>query len=145
MLQSSEHQALPTARWQDTYIQQDQHQRNWHHYAGFFDAANLPDVVPNMTAKPHACCPGYFCPPILTCMIPCPLGASCQRCDPALCSYSCLECCLLPHPLYLAQALSAAVDAPLMYQHHPVTISQLYLVTAHVLPNTVHFCILSFH
>lgn len=50
-----------------------------HSLAGFFDEANLPELLPNITALPHACCPGYFCPPILTCMIPCPLGASCPR------------------------------------------------------------------
>ncbi|KAK9813958.1 hypothetical protein WJX73_006860 [Symbiochloris irregularis] len=29
-----------------------------------------------------ACCPGYFCPPMLTCMMPCPLGAFCPRAVP---------------------------------------------------------------
>ena len=47
--------------------------------AGFFDEANVPEILPSTTAVPRACCPGYFCPPILTCMIPCPLGASCSR------------------------------------------------------------------
>ncbi|KAG7670998.1 hypothetical protein KSW81_004425 [Nannochloris sp. 'desiccata'] len=27
----------------------------------------------------HACCPGYFCPANLICMMPCPLGAHCPR------------------------------------------------------------------
>jgi len=27
----------------------------------------------------HACCPGYFCPANLVCMMPCPLGAHCSR------------------------------------------------------------------
>jgi hypothetical protein len=27
----------------------------------------------------HACCNGYFCPIMLTCMMPCPLGAYCPR------------------------------------------------------------------
>ena len=29
--------------------------------------------------QPHPCCDGYFCPPALTCMLPCPLGAFCRR------------------------------------------------------------------
>lgn len=29
--------------------------------------------------EPHPCCDGYFCPPALTCMMPCPLGAYCIR------------------------------------------------------------------
>jgi hypothetical protein len=29
--------------------------------------------------EPHPCCDGYFCPPALTCMMPCPLGAYCRR------------------------------------------------------------------
>lgn len=29
--------------------------------------------------EPHPCCNGYFCPPALTCMMPCPLGAFCSR------------------------------------------------------------------
>lgn len=27
----------------------------------------------------HACCEGFFCPPELTCMMPCPLGSYCPR------------------------------------------------------------------
>lgn len=53
---------------------------------GFFDAAALERDV-NSTAggqggepAAYACCPGYFCPPMLTCMMPCPLGAFCPRC-----------------------------------------------------------------
>ena len=31
----------------------------------------------------HPCCPGYFCPPTMRCMIPCPLGTTCPRAHPA--------------------------------------------------------------
>ena len=51
---------------------------------GFFDAANpVPQWVngsSEQTSGAQACCPGYFCPPMLTCMLPCPLGAFCPRC-----------------------------------------------------------------
>lgn len=48
---------------------------------GFFQLLSL-DVNPlaPSLAKPHACCPGYFCPAMLTCMLPCPYGAICPRC-----------------------------------------------------------------
>ncbi|KAK9815422.1 hypothetical protein WJX72_003407 [[Myrmecia] bisecta] len=46
---------------------------------GFFDSANEPEVEVMVEPMPHACCPGYFCPPLLTCMIPCPNGAYCPR------------------------------------------------------------------
>lgn len=52
---------------------------------GFFQTAQVPElpgpghVNPELgAAKP--CCPGFFCPNLLTCMIPCPLGAYCPRC-----------------------------------------------------------------
>ena len=32
----------------------------------------------------HPCCPGYFCPANLVCMMPCPLGAHCPRATPEL-------------------------------------------------------------
>jgi hypothetical protein len=32
----------------------------------------------------HKCCPGYFCPDNLVCMMPCPLGAHCPRSTPEL-------------------------------------------------------------
>ena len=50
---------------------------------GFFDGAT-PSQFANGTAElpeAHACCPGYFCPPMLTCMMPCPLGSYCPRCE----------------------------------------------------------------
>lgn len=52
---------------------------------GFFQS-RLPQeaadgLAPDMELdKPHACCPGYMCPSMLTCIIPCPLGAYCPRC-----------------------------------------------------------------
>lgn len=49
---------------------------------GFFDAAAPASQIVNGTQEPpqaHACCPGYFCPPMLTCMMPCPLGGFCPR------------------------------------------------------------------
>lgn len=48
---------------------------------GFFDAARIvPTPAPALAdQRPHACCPGYFCPPELTCMMPCPTGAYCPR------------------------------------------------------------------
>ncbi|KAF6254331.1 hypothetical protein COO60DRAFT_1703369 [Scenedesmus sp. NREL 46B-D3] len=47
---------------------------------GFFQllAFDLDPLAPS-TVKPHACCPGYFCPAMLTCMLPCPYGAICPR------------------------------------------------------------------
>ncbi|XP_020581591.1 ABC transporter G family member 28-like [Phalaenopsis equestris] len=33
--------------------------------------------MPARTQKCHPCCPGFFCPRGITCMIPCPLGAYC--------------------------------------------------------------------
>ena len=55
---------------------------------GFFNAAP-PALARNSTSKgrkpkPHACCPGYFCPANLACMMPCPQGAYCPRAAPAL-------------------------------------------------------------
>ncbi|KAL3693457.1 hypothetical protein R1sor_007108 [Riccia sorocarpa] len=35
------------------------------------------DVIPMRVADPQPCCPGFFCPRGLTCMMPCPLGAYC--------------------------------------------------------------------
>jgi hypothetical protein len=48
----------------------------------------------NVTGQPipHGCCPGYFCPVMLTCMIPCPLGAHCPRQDPLLVAVTVLLC-----------------------------------------------------
>eukprot|EP00879_Flechtneria_rotunda_P031195 GHRR01034055.1.p1 GENE.GHRR01034055.1~~GHRR01034055.1.p1 ORF type:complete len:597 (+),score=153.10 GHRR01034055.1:108-1898(+) len=50
---------------------------------GFFQTLNLSHTLQDPTAtapvKPHACCPGYFCPGMLACMLPCPLGAYCPR------------------------------------------------------------------
>ncbi|KAI4339252.1 hypothetical protein MLD38_024214 [Melastoma candidum] len=40
------------------------------------DLADVNDVPPRID-KCQACCPGFFCPRGLTCMIPCPLGAYC--------------------------------------------------------------------
>lgn len=41
------------------------------------------DAGVDLATRPHACCPGYFCPAMLTCMLPCPLGAYCPRAWPA--------------------------------------------------------------
>ncbi|CAM0908439.1 unnamed protein product [Alopecurus aequalis] len=41
----------------------------------FNDEANFPA----RTADCRGCCPGFFCPHGLTCMIPCPLGAYCPQ------------------------------------------------------------------
>ncbi|KAL6911259.1 hypothetical protein ACP4OV_000064 [Aristida adscensionis] len=35
--------------------------------------------IPARALKCQSCCPGFFCPHGLTCMIPCPLGAYCPR------------------------------------------------------------------
>lgn len=35
--------------------------------------------IPPRTANSEPCCEGFFCPPGLTCMIPCPLGAYCPK------------------------------------------------------------------
>lgn len=43
---------------------------------GFFDAATVRGA---QRQQPHACCAGYFCPPLLTCLMPCPTGAYCPR------------------------------------------------------------------
>ncbi|GAB4817511.1 hypothetical protein N2152v2_004557 [Parachlorella kessleri] len=51
---------------------------------GFFDATIRNRPGPVAEEEPHACCEGYFCPSMLTCMIPCPLGAYCPRAWPAL-------------------------------------------------------------
>lgn len=48
-------------------------------FPGFFDAAGAAGVPPTEAQQPHACCPGFFCPPSLTCMLPCPTGAFCPR------------------------------------------------------------------
>lgn len=57
---------------------------------GFFQTV-APDVTdgsaPSVT-KAHPCCPGYFCPAMLTCMLPCPLGAYCPRYETLSCSLS---------------------------------------------------------
>uniref|UniRef100_M8BCW0 Putative white-brown complex-30-like protein n=1 Tax=Aegilops tauschii TaxID=37682 RepID=M8BCW0_AEGTA len=54
------------------------------------DAENFP----SRTVDCQGCCPGFFCPRGLTCMIPCPLGAYCPQstlnkttgvCDPFYC------------------------------------------------------------
>ncbi|KAJ7975044.1 ABC transporter G family member [Quillaja saponaria] len=34
-------------------------------------------VIPTRTTNCQACCPGFFCPHGITCMIPCPLGSYC--------------------------------------------------------------------
>ncbi len=39
----------------------------------------MREVVEVPAQEPHPCCEGYFCPPALTCMMPCPLGALCRR------------------------------------------------------------------
>ncbi|KAL4449383.1 hypothetical protein ABPG77_007027 [Micractinium sp. CCAP 211/92] len=46
---------------------------------GFFDAnlENRPSTL--VPQQAHACCEGFFCPPELTCMVPCPLGSYCPR------------------------------------------------------------------
>lgn len=48
---------------------------------GFFQtlAPDVKDPTAPAVTQPHACCPGYFCPAMLTCMIPCPLGSYCPR------------------------------------------------------------------
>lgn len=50
---------------------------------GFFDQRleNRPASV--LPQQAHPCCDGYFCPPQLTCMLPCPLGSYCPRAHPA--------------------------------------------------------------
>ncbi|KAL2634364.1 hypothetical protein R1flu_005843 [Riccia fluitans] len=35
------------------------------------------DTIPLRVQDPQPCCPGFFCPRGLTCMMPCPLGAYC--------------------------------------------------------------------
>ena len=47
---------------------------------GFLDASENTSI-PYMpwSNEPHACCPGYFCPPMLTCLLPCPFGSYCPR------------------------------------------------------------------
>ena len=40
---------------------------------------DLPSNASKPEPEAHACCPGYFCPAMLTCMLPCPLGAYCPR------------------------------------------------------------------
>jgi hypothetical protein len=47
---------------------------------GFFDAKLHNRPAAAVEEAPHACCEGYFCPSMLTCMIPCPLGGYCPRC-----------------------------------------------------------------
>lgn len=48
--------------------------------SGYFDSANTAASTMNMSAPvAHPCCEGYFCPPMLSCMMPCPLGAYCPR------------------------------------------------------------------
>ncbi|KXG31382.1 ABC transporter G family member 28 [Sorghum bicolor] len=42
------------------------------------DLQNSKDI-PYRPIKCQMCCPGFFCPHGLTCMIPCPLGAYCPR------------------------------------------------------------------
>ncbi|XP_066319816.1 ABC transporter G family member 28-like isoform X2 [Miscanthus floridulus] len=42
------------------------------------DLQNSKDI-PYRPLKCQSCCPGFFCPHGLTCMIPCPLGAYCPR------------------------------------------------------------------
>ncbi|CAO2040178.1 unnamed protein product [Urochloa humidicola] len=44
------------------------------------DLQNSKDI-PYRALKCQSCCPGFFCPHGLTCMIPCPLGAYCPRSD----------------------------------------------------------------
>ena len=46
---------------------------------GFFDERWENRPLPTADQRVHACCEGYFCPPQLTCMIPCPLGSFCPR------------------------------------------------------------------
>uniref|UniRef100_J3N2Y8 ABC transporter domain-containing protein n=1 Tax=Oryza brachyantha TaxID=4533 RepID=J3N2Y8_ORYBR len=41
------------------------------------DANSSSGVVPSSAVNCRPCCPGFFCPRGLTCMIPCPLGAYC--------------------------------------------------------------------
>jgi hypothetical protein len=46
---------------------------------GFFQLSlDINPLAPSVV-KPHACCPGYFCPAMLMCMLPCPYGAICPR------------------------------------------------------------------
>ncbi|KAF8672627.1 hypothetical protein HU200_049318 [Digitaria exilis] len=40
-------------------------------------ASSSDEVIPPRAAKCRPCCPGFFCPHGLTCMMPCPLGAYC--------------------------------------------------------------------
>ena len=49
---------------------------------GFLDSGLMPGEQSGVD-QPHACCPGYFCPPMLTCLLPCPYGAYCPRYSPA--------------------------------------------------------------
>ena len=60
-------------------------------------------------AAAHACCPGYFCPRNLICMIPCPLGAYCPRATPAA----------PPAPLKSSKAMWCA---PYAYRERPGSI-----------------------
>lgn len=49
---------------------------------GFFGDRRQPNIstgYEDSTSVAHSCCPGYFCPLMLTCMMPCPLGAYCPR------------------------------------------------------------------
>jgi len=48
-----------------------------HHATSPQHLENRPASVAPQQA--HACCEGYFCPPQLTCMMPCPFGAYCPR------------------------------------------------------------------
>lgn len=41
-------------------------------YPGFFNSSH----------GAHRCCEGFFCPQMMNCMIPCPLGANCPRSQP---------------------------------------------------------------
>nr|CAD1830809.1 unnamed protein product [Ananas comosus var. bracteatus] len=51
----------------------------WACRAGKNQKINLQDskTVPYRTVNCRPCCPGFFCPHGITCMIPCPLGAYC--------------------------------------------------------------------
>uniref|UniRef100_A0A0D9XRK3 ABC transporter domain-containing protein n=1 Tax=Leersia perrieri TaxID=77586 RepID=A0A0D9XRK3_9ORYZ len=51
----------------------------WACSAGKEQKINLQDAkdIPFRAVDCQACCPGFFCPHGLTCMIPCPLGAYC--------------------------------------------------------------------
>ncbi len=57
----------------------------------------------------HACCPGYFCPSNLVCMIPCPLGAHCPRAKPEL----------PPPPFQNSQRSGSRWCAPYAYRERP--------------------------